>query len=832
MLILSISRLLASVLPLGVIAAAQTPHNLPLDDATKTFLQGLSPEKQADILRVFGKALAGQVPASPDVIEAQELIWSYGRSPSVYPTPQGKGLGNWSRAYEQASALVSQMTMDEKVSVASGQTTKSNGCNGMIPGVPRLGFPGICVNDGPSGLHGVEAVNGYAAGVTVAAGWNKELALARGRHMGLEAKRRGVNSLLGPTVGPLGRTVLGGRNWESFSVDPYLCGVMGAQTVSGIQEHVIATAKHFIANEQETNRNPSYFSLGNASVTSNLDDRTMHELYLWPFQNLVKAGVGAVMCSYNRINGSHGCQNSYTQNGLLKTELAFQGFVITDSGALHSGISSANAGTDVTTPFNEMWGGNLSKAIANGTMEESRLDDMVTRIVASWFKYADFEPGTGLPVDVSKPHKVVSSISPESRKTIFQGAVEGIVLVKNYNNTLPLKKPKILSLFGYDANVPQKNNPEGPYTKWDLGFQSVNVTDGEVLGLTIGIGQLPGAAHLGTLITGGGSASITPTYINSPYSAFQQRAMQDGTYLYWDFESQDPVYANSASDACIVFINEFGTEGSDRTTLADPWSDQLVKNVAAKCPNTIVSIHNAGIRLVDQWIDHPNVTAVLLAHLPGQDSGNSLVEIIYGNQSPSGRLPYTVAKNESDYGELLMPVTADNASNYYTSANFTEGVYIDYRRFDAFNITPRYEFGFGLSYTTFEYSGLHLTLTSEGANAPVLPPPAPVTEGGQESLWDVIALVSVHVRNTGAVVASAVPQLYVGIPNAPVKQLRGFEKVLLQPGEVEKVTFSLTRRDLSTWDVSQQNWALRKGGYKFYVGASSRDLPLMHKLVL
>ncbi|KAM0537281.1 hypothetical protein ACHAO7_012284, partial [Fusarium culmorum] len=233
---------------------------------------------------------------------------------------------------------------------------------------------------------------------------------------------------------------------------------MGAQTVSGMQEHVIATAKHFIANEQETNRNPRTFGMGNASVTSNLDDRTMHELYLWPFQDLVKAGVGSVMCSYNRINGSHGCQNSYTQNGLLKTELGFQGFVLTDAGALHSGVSSANAGTDATTPFNELWGSNVTAAIANGTMEESRLDDMVTRIVASWFKYSQFEPGTGIPVDVSKPHKVVSSISPESRKTIFQGAVEGIVLVKNYNNTLPLKKPKVLSLFGYDADVPRTNN--------------------------------------------------------------------------------------------------------------------------------------------------------------------------------------------------------------------------------------------------------------------------------------------------------------------------------------------------------------------------------------
>lgn len=166
---------------------------------------------------------------------------------------------------------------------------------------------------------------------------------------------------------------------ESFSVDPYLCGVMGAQTVLGMQEHVIATAKHFIVNEQETNRQPSSFGLGNASVSATVDDKTMHELYLWPFQDLVKAGVGSVMCSYNRINGSHGCQNSYTLNYLLKTELAFQGYVISDNGALHTGIAAANAGMDVVTPFEEVWGGNLTRAISNGTLEASRLDDMVKR---------------------------------------------------------------------------------------------------------------------------------------------------------------------------------------------------------------------------------------------------------------------------------------------------------------------------------------------------------------------------------------------------------------------------------------------------------------------
>jgi beta-glucosidase len=376
---------------------------------------------------------------------------------------------------------------------------------------------------------------------------------------------------------------------------------MGARTVLGMQEHVIATAKHFIVNEQETNRQPSSFGFGNASVSATLDDKTMHELYLWPFQDLVKAGVGSVMCSYNRINGSHGCQNSYTLNNLLKTELAFQGYVISDSGALHTGIAAANAGMDVVTPFEEVWGGNLTKAIANGTLEVSRLDDMVKRygienivrqllthissIVAPWIKLANFEPGSGLPINVSKPHQVVTAIDTSSQNTIFQGAVEGIVLVKNHNNALPLKKPKILTLYGYDAHISLKNTPEGPNTKYSLGYQSVNVTDEEMQGLFIGVGELPGAARLGTLLSGGGSPSVVPAYITSPFAAFSERARKDGTFLLWDFESQDPVYANAGSDACIVFVNEFAAEGQDRSTLADSWSDRLVLNVASKCPN-------------------------------------------------------------------------------------------------------------------------------------------------------------------------------------------------------------------------------------------------------
>lgn len=238
-----------------------------------------------------------------------------------------------------------------------------------------------------------------------------------------------------------------------------------------------------------------------------------------------------------------------------------------------------------------------------------------------------------------------------------------------------------------------------------------------------------------------------------------------------------------------------------------------------------MSIHNAGVRLVDRWIDHPNVTAVIFAHLPGQDAGPALVDIMYGEQAPSGKLPYTVAKNESDYSEeLLWPVRPDNSSNYYTHADFTEGSYIDYRRFDALNIEPRFEFGFGLTYTTFNYSDLKVRHTE--ANSSFYPPPGEVMEGGLQSLWDVIAIVTARVSNAGEVTASEIPQLYVGIPNAPIKQLRGFEKIPLHPKESKSVSFPLTRRDLSLWDTESQSWYLQRGEYKLYVGSSSRNIRL------
>lgn len=323
--------------------------------------------------------------------------------------------------------------------------------------------------------------------------------------------------------------------------------------------------------------------------------------------------------------------------------------------------------------------------------------------------------------------------------------------------------------------------------------------------------------------TVGGSGSSTPPYVISPFKALQDRIIADRGTLRWDFQSVNPtVYANA--EASIVFINSYASESFDRLSLTDEFSDQLVKNVATNCSNTIVVIHNAGIRTVGAWIDHPNVTAVLFAGVPGQESGNSIADVLYGDVNPSGRLPFTVARNESDYGALLNS-TVDPSNPAFLQSDFTEGLYIDYRAFDAHNITPQYEFGFGLSYTTFGYANLTIEEES-GANFSPFPNVSiPIVQGGHPQLWETLYRVNVTITNTGKVAGHEVAQLYLGVSSAPQRQLRGFERVgVLQPGESREVEFGLTRRDLSIWNVVTQSWELQRGRYAVWVGASSRDL--------
>ncbi|RBR13518.1 uncharacterized protein FIESC28_08146 [Fusarium coffeatum] len=704
-----------------------------------------------------------------------------------HPSPQGQGRGIWKSAYTKAEAFVAQLTLEEKANVTRGFTA-DNTCAGNTGTIPRLGWPGLCLMDAGNGVRATDFVNSYPSALHVGASWDKNLTYQRGYYMGKEFKAKGVNVLLGPNVGPLGRTPLGGRNWEGFSVDPYLTGKLSAESIVGHQEAgVIANVKHFIANEQETYRRPYH---GIEAVSSNIDDKTLHEYYLWPFVDSVKAGVASVMCAYNRVNGTYACENSHLMNGILKSELEFDG-----------------AGLDMVMPMGGNWGENLTMAVGNGSVKEERVTDMATRILAAWYLVGqdnDFPtPGIGMK-NLSLPHEQIEARIPESRPILLEGAIAGHVLVKNENKTLPFKKnPKMISVFGYDATVaPTKNTDK----LFELGYTSSQEMGQAVLGDEHHFDQ---AARGGTIVSGGRAAANSPPYISDPLSAIQQRAAKDGSWVNWDLTSPNPSI-NGASDVCLVFINAMATEGWDRDGLHDDFSDALILNVARQCSNTIVAIHAAGIRLVDQWIEHPNITATIIAHLPGQDSGEALVKLLYGEADFSGKLPYTIAKNESDYN-VYEPCGVEEGGTD-PQCDFEEGVYLDYRSFDERGVEPRFEFGYGLSYTQFEYSFLSVKMEQ--------------TAEAEADLWDTYATAQATVSNVGERSGEEVVQLYVAIPNSPPKQLRGFEKVKLDKGDSVEVPFEITRRDLSVWDVVKQDWVLQSGNYTILVGASSRDLPL------
>ncbi|KAK8143401.1 hypothetical protein G3M48_007295 [Beauveria asiatica] len=750
----------------------------------------------------------------------------YQHSPEVLPSPQISGQDEWADAFAKAKTMVGQMTLEEKVSLTGGVDLRS-GCSGSVAGIPRLGFPGMCLNDAGNGVRASDNVSGFVSGIGVGArrSWNKGLARKRGVALGGENRRKGVNIMLGPVVGPAWTVVKGGRNWEASSADPYLSGVLAAETVRGVQsQNVMTSVKHYIGNEQELHRAPE----GSVqAISSNICDKTMHELYLWPFVDLVKAGAANVMCSYNRLNLTYGCGNSKTLNGLLKTELGFQGFVVSDWGAQHA-FSDAPNGLDMGMPNSDpFWGAHLVNAVKNGTLAESRVNDMAMRIIASWYQLKQDDPsfpapGIGMPGNLTAPHPVIEGRDPADMPVLLQGAIESHVLVKNDHNTLPLQSPKVVSLFGYSANTPPQWTAEQETNgTWRFGLAPV-------------LGFDPATSPIGprgTLFGAGGSGAITPQTHVSPQDAFAARAARDGFTLRQDLQSARPAFVDPASDVCVVFGNAWAREGNDRPQLEDEYTDGLVRAVADRCARTVVVLHNAGPRLVGGFAHHPNVTAVLFAHLPGQQAGDAVVALLWGDANPSGKLPYTVAEKAADYGPFLDPQRASSSSSS-PQTYMRQGIYTDYKYFERAHIQPRYEFGFGLSYTHFDYTDI--VLTAHG-NKPATWPPAEyptgkIVSGGQRDLWDVVATVRCRLANAGKVAGAEAAQLYVRLPNRRSKQLRGFEKPTLQPGEAAEVVFELTRRDLSVWNMARQKWQLQRGRYEVYVGRSSTKLPLKASL--
>ncbi|CAG8925981.1 unnamed protein product [Penicillium salamii] len=666
--------------------------------------------------------------AAASVANANSLEYS----PPYYPSPWMTGQGEWSEAYARAVEFVSNLTLAEKVNITTGSGWEQERCVGETGGIPRLGMWGMCMQDSPLGLRFSDYNSAFPSGVNVAATWDKRLAYQRGVAMGEEHRDKGVDVQLGPVAGPLGKYPDGGRNWEGFAPDPVLTGVMMAETIKGMQDAgVIACAKHWIGNEQEHFRQSGeavgYGYNVTQSVSSNIDDKTMHELYMWPFVDAIRAGVGSVMCSYNQINNSYGCANSYTLNKLLKGELGFQGFVMSDWGAHHSGVESALAGLDMSMPGDvylgspySYWGTNLTISVLNGTVPEWRVDDMAVRIMAAYYKVGrdrhrtrpNFSSWTR--DEFNFQHFMVSenwgkvnervNVQRDHARIIRKVGSDSTVLLKNTRGALPLTHhEKYVAILGQDAG----SNAYGANGCDDRGCDN------------------------GTLAMGWGSGTANYPYLITPEQAIQNEALEytDGrTNVFavtddWAVDKMATVAAQA--DVSLVFVNADSGEGfinvdgneGDRKNLT-LWGngEQVIKTATQNCNNTIVVIHSTGAVLIGDWYDNENITGILWAGLPGQESGRSLVDVLYGRVNPGGKTPFTWGKTRKDYGPDIL--TEANNGDGAPQDDFEDGVFIDYRRFDKDNIEPIYEFGYGLSYTEFAFSDLSVTPLAPSAYKP------------------------------------------------------------------------------------------------------------------
>lgn len=618
------------------------------------------------------------------------------------------------------------MSIPEKVNLTTGTGWGSGPCVGNTGSVPRLGIPNLCLQDGPNGVRFTDFVTHFPSALAAGSTFNKELIYLRGKAIGREHRKKGVHIMLGPSIGPIGLKAKGGRNWESFGADPYLQGVGGAATVEGIQdEGVLATVSHFVGNEQEHFRqlgewDENGWDCLEDAVSSNIGDRAMHEVYLWPFADTVRSGAGAVMCARSQVNNTYACENSYLMNNLLKEELGFQGFVVSDWGAQHSGVYSALSGLDMTMPgeiFDDWltgksyWGPLLTKAVYNYTFPQWRLNDMATRILAPFFaidsislpsenELPNFSSWTHHTYGQQYPFQHYGSINQQnwhvdarsqfSDETALNVAREAIVLLKNQAQNLPISKEdgiRRLLIAGVGAAADAK------------GF---NCKDQRCVD--------------GVLTSGWGSAAVNNPYVITPYEAIAKRARDLGMVIdfttdVWELDHVDELA--DYADMAIVVVNSNSGEGyievddnyGDRQNLS-LWhnGDELIEHISERCRKTVVVVNSVGPVDLEKWIEHEHVVAVVQTAPLGQFVGEAIAEVLFGEVNPSGRLPFTIAKKKLHY----VPILEDLSEDKEPQDIFDRDIYLDYKFFDKHNIKPRFEFGFGLSYTKFKVYDLSI----------------------------------------------------------------------------------------------------------------------------
>jgi beta-glucosidase len=818
---------------------------------------------------------------------------------------------------QRASELLAQMTLAQKLQIVDGTGYAFNaGYAGHIQGIPALGIPDIYLADGAMGVgNGSTGVTLFPDGTNNAATWDPATAQAVGAANGTEQAAKGHQVSLSPNLNIL-RIPYGGRAFEGYGEDPFLAGQIAAADITGIQSvGVIATPKHYIGNDQETQRN---------SINVQVSQRALAEVYDPAFQSAANAGAGAVMCSYNQVNGAYSCQNSQTLAGTLDAVLNFKGFVMSDWFGTQSTVPSVNAGLDLNMPggnlfglFTDYYGAPLAAAIADGQVTMGQLNDMVYRILRSLFSVGVMDrtyptPAAAASTDVS---------TPADNQAALQAAEQGAVLLKNDRGVLPFgNRDKSIAVIGDDAGTDAMyggggsaavtpTNPVTPvagitsraqqagdtvtYSQGNANYQALSALPNTGFAPTAGTGQgwtatyYAGSTTTGTPlgsevvtslnITGtpaivtnaavstwsvkytatftpdatgiaefglsaGGNATVSiggrPTVSFGPGtgSTFtglaSLKAGQSVPFeadvtgltvgsgsifsaapsvidLTWapqeDLKWKAAADAARNADVAVVFASNFSSEGSDLQTLKLPGDqDQLIEAVARANPHTVVVLNTSGPAYMP-WLRQ--VAGVFEAWYPGQQDGNAIAALLYGDVNPSGHLPETFPANASQgvaHGGTVLTPNQQFPGNG-TDVTYTEGIDVGYRYFDVHGQEPLFPFGYGLSYTAFRYDDLRVQPSNDGAT------------------------VTVTVTNTGQRAGAAVPQLYLTDPAAagePPFQLKGFQKVTLGPGQSTRVTFHLTRQDMSYYQTATSSWTVAPGWYRVSVGNNERDLTL------
>ncbi|WP_326953816.1 glycoside hydrolase family 3 C-terminal domain-containing protein [Amycolatopsis sp. NBC_01286] len=803
-------------------------------------------------------------------------------------------VGSHAPVDKRVAQVLGQMTLDEKITMVHG--TAAGGYTGRVAGDDRLCIPSLKMEDGPLGVN-LGNTTQLPAASAVAASFDSSLAKTYGSVIGAEDKTKGVDVDLGPTINIV-RDPRWGRAFESYSEDPYLTGQMGAADIDGVQSQgVMAQVKHWAVYNQEENRNTT---ADNAVI----DDRTVHEIYASAFGNVVaKAKPSSAMCSYSSINGTYACENPYL-NDILKQDFGFDGFITSDWGATHSAAPSANAGMDMEMPGQDFFGSTLKTAVQSGQVPQSRLDDMVTRILREEFRFGLFdhpspdtldaaastaahlavakkaaEDGTVLlkndgllPLDGRKLHSVAVIGDGAGKNTLSSGG--GSAHIAGTGTVTPFDGIKARAGSGIDVEYAQGNLGTGsalppiessalkPPSGTGSGLQGdyyantdssgtpvVTRTDPQVA-FTFSGAPAPGvpATNFSAKWTGTLTAPATGTYTlgltsddgsrllvggqqvidnwgdhgaqtktaQVPLTAGQPVQVEVDYYqgggdasvsLGWLPPGEDLVGQAAAlaakSDVAVVYANDYESEGGDLDDIDLP-ADQnkLIDAVAAANPDTVVVL-NTGSAVTMPWL--AKVKGVFEAWYPGQEAGHAIASLLFGDVAPSGKLPVTFP---TSLGQVPAS-TPEQWPGVDGKVQYSEGLDVGYRWYDRKNLTPLYPFGFGLSYTNFRFSNLKV----DGDT---------LRENGRLS-------VSADVTNTGARRGAEVAQLYLSDPAStgePVNQLKGFQKVDLQPRQTQRVRFELTAQDASYWSTDAHAWELGVGRYTVRVGDSSRNLPL------